>query len=675
MARDDDFTTLGGFFRLLFGIFRFLFKLIGISALIGSFFYSKHKSKQAEEELQKQYLLNSSSLSKSPEQIQKELQREDIGFRWGWSLFGGLPPLWSALASAVLDSFILYVSFLALVWFSMTYFLTSPNNQFSWFVGFMATMRNIGIIIIGLISFFWHYPLFKKYKSYYHPEEDSESDYLDNDESEFMLGEEISVPLDERKTHQYVIGMTGTGKSSAAETWFLQDVLAGRGCAIVDPHGDLVENCLKTIANHLYLEDTEVNQRTDLSEAEIEARIKDSPLVKRIKIIDPTDPDYVAGFNPLEKIKGVDSFQQARQLTDAFKKVWQFDEHEAPVMSQVLRNTAYVLIENNRTLLDASRLMYDEYFRKEMLGCITNPEIRNFWKKQYEQWKMERQLHKTDSASNKISEFASDENIQVLVGQKKSTVKFRESMDNGDILLIKLPKGILGSATNLMGAFIIANMHLAAMSRANAPEEDRKPFYVYIDEFQNFASSNFNEMLSEDRKYGLHYILINQYLDKLDDDIVSAIFGNVNIITAFRVGAERDSEMLASRFYQVTGELVERIEKEARIIPGTKIPHIEDRVQYFSLSEEAKLRAEELRRLPERTFAVHYKDLEKPLLCTAFTVERPTGEQKKLIALYADKIKEIVGKQNGRKREEVKEEIRQRAKKSEGKPEHDKPIQ
>lgn len=666
MARDNGEFGVGD-----------LFKIVGLIAGIFTFIFAHNRSKKAEAELEQQYLVNPALFTKSPKKIKEEIAKQEwwiVGFFW--NLFGGLHPLLAALLSTfILDNLILTI----IVWAASTvlqflFGFTGANIQ-----GAVLTVYNFINLFAWLFFLFFFYSKFNKYKSELRgkpvneitnddllarlKEADEEFAYpFDTDVTkELILGRKTTVPHTARKTHMYVIGMTGMGKSSAAENWFIQDFVCERGCAIIDPHGDLVDHTLSTIAGNLYSEDIEVNKRTDLTRKEIEERLINHPALKRIILIDLSDPEHFIGFNPVEPMPGVDSFRQARQLADSFKKVWNFDENEAPVMSQVLRNISYVLIEKKRTLLDATRLLHDDSFRREMVKDLPNAQIRSFWQVQYEQWKKEKQLHRTESAVNKLDEFISDSVIRLIIGQKKSTINLRESIDRGDVLLVKLPKGKLGSAANLIGAFFIANLHLAAQTRADIPkEEDRRPFYVYIDEFQNYASSNFDEILSEDRKYGIHYILINQYLDNLDEEVRSAIFGNVNIMVSFRIGAEKDAEAIASRMFHVSGKLIQSIEKEPHMIPGTFLAHTKSKVSYYSVSEEERLRAEEFRKLPPRTFAVHYTGLSKPLLDITIPMHRYKGKMPEhLHQEYLSVLKEIINRRNTSTREEVEKRLRE----------------
>ncbi len=664
MSRDDG--SIG---------FQDVVKFIGLVSALSSAAYFSRQSKKLDEEMRKQYLINPSHFAKSPQQVAEEIrENENFIIQILWSLFGGISPGWAAMIVSIVFFFLWIISAGLVVAF---YFSINPE----------ANMESVGMffglldLIAPVVCFIYINGKFKHYRNEIlgvipaGTEDTFERDAMEemtksaeewtgleeyDPEKELMIGKKTVIPLSVRTTHMYLIGAAGMGKSSAAELLFLQDYITGRGCALMDPHGDLFRNCFNKIAAGLYLKDKEVNQRKSLTNEEIENRIKDLPILKRLKIIDLTDTKNAVGFNPLEKIEGVDSYQQAVQLQDTFKKMWKFDENEAPTMSQLLRNTAYVLIENNQTLLEATLLLTNPLYRKQMLKNITHPGIKLFWTERFEKWILERQTSKIDSTYNKIEAFTSDPLVRPIIGQKRSTIKFRESMDKGDILLFNLPKGKMGSSANLLGAFFIANMHLAAMSRENIPEKSRRPFYVFVDEFQNFASANFNEILAEDRKYGLHYILINQYLGALDEDVLEALFGNVNTIVAFKVGNREDALLVGSKFYNLTGTMIKTIHKEQGSIPGTMIPYTKKRADYFNVSDEEKIRAENFKKLLPRMFMLNYVGLPEPQIDVTMTINHPDPEEEP-IRSYISKVKEIVNTRCTRPRKEVENEIEKRS--------------
>ncbi len=688
MARDNDSLSFGD-----------LLKALGFVAAILSFFHFRKESEKEEAKLEKSFFQKPGQAETSAGLLKDEYLKTESGWmRQLLKWFGGLSPFWGASASmipvgiATMLLVIITASFAgALMGTRTRESLNAVTDTFSglWW-------------IINIILFVYVYSRFRPYRKYIEeklsPEgilnlkqfaaeqsgdtADTDNFFFKRTDNELVnkgegisLGKKMIIPNTERNRHMYVIGMTGAGKSRAALSWFLQDVVAGKGCALLDPHGDLADGCLSMLANNLYSKDTEVNKRTDLTLEEIEKRIKDNPLLKRLKIIDPTNPGYAVGFNPVEKIVGVDSYRQAKQLESVFKKVWKFEENEAPNMSQILRHTAYVLIENEQTLLEATLLLTNTRFRERMLRKITHPEVLLFWRERFEKWISEHQTSKIDSTYNKIEAFTSDPLIRPIIGQKKSTIRFRESMDKGDVLIIKLPKGAMETSANLLGGFFITSMHLSAVTREDIPTEERRPFYVYADEFQNFASANFDEILSEDRKYGLHYILINQYLSKIDEEIMDSIFGNVNLFVVFRIGNLEDAEIIGAHIFRPTGQVVKDVQKELQSIPGTMIAYQKNRYEKYRFDEELMVKARELMELPDRVFAVYHRGLSAPYIDYSMTIHQPDSD-KGLVRSYIKKVKEIVDRRNARKKDDINKETEERIKEYLHRiPEHDRPEQ
>lgn len=627
-------------------ILKFVFKILAGLGILTAFAY---KSKKAKEKIRNQFLLGA-VYDKIDERTKKEIaNNEDWFFKLCWKFFNGLSVGWASIVSAFTSLFLLWI------------IISIVGEIVGQGIASLLTLVNWGLAIYIGISY---HKKFKHYQSFTPesleglkaedlglgtPDGQPTQELLDSHdpEKDLILGQISKIPLSERKTHLYVIGRIGSGKSKAAEWWFTQDAIEGRGCAVMDPHGDLADNCLASIANYLHEKGVPLE------------KLEDQPMVKKIRIIDPTDKEWAIGYNPLQKVDGVEPYTQAKQLEDTFKKVWKFEESEAPVMSEILRNASYTLIENNKTLLEATLLLTDKATRNEWVNKIDNPEMKVFWEKRFNRWIEEKQTNKIESSANKIAAFTSDPLIRPMIGQVKSTIKFRDSMDEGHILIFKLPKGKLGSATNLLGAFFIASMHLAAMSREDIPERERKPFYVYVDEFQNFTSANFSEILREDRKYGLHYTLINQDLGSVDEDVVKAIWGNVMGTVAFQVGDTLDAQMVASRFFHLTGKFVKTAEPEVRMLPGLSIPITRDNVEYHTVDAESKLRAEEFRMLPPRVFAVKYSGMQKPIVDITVKIKHPPVDEEP-IKSYVQKIKEIVNRRNAKKKEEIREEIENR---------------
>ncbi|MCX6785617.1 MAG: type IV secretion system DNA-binding domain-containing protein [Candidatus Komeilibacteria bacterium] len=330
----------------------------------------------------------------------------------------------------------------------------------------------------------------------------------------------FGIKTDDRRRHMYLLGKTGMGKSVALENMIIQDIAAGRGVAVVDPHGELVEKIIKFIPPE---------------------RIND------VIYINPADLEYPIAFNVLENVSEEHRHLVASGLLGIFKKLWA--ESWGPRLEYVLNNAIMALLEYpGSTLLGVMRLLIDKSFRKKVIDKVTDPIIKGFWVEEYSKYPDRFQAEAIAPIQNKVGRFLSSSMIRNIVGQVKSSIDIRKIMDEKKILLLNLSKGRLGEDNSaLLGAMIITKIQLAAMSRVEIPESTRQDFYLYVDEFQNFATESFNNILSEARKYRLNLILAHQYILQLEEKTAAAVFGNVGTIVCFRVGAE-DAEFLAKEF-------------------------------------------------------------------------------------------------------------------------------
>ena len=622
-----------------------------IKAIIGLFifFFFRQKAKSAQKKLRSQYLLGELHDQAEQQNIDALQEKEGWYFALIFRFFHNLAPVWAALVSAFLTT--LTINILNDIMFGLI--MNSPAT---------GAIINIGNFILFFYLIFSNKQKFSYYQNYQpgggagtmdastlgtKDGKPTES-FLNNvdPEKELILGQKTTIPISQRRTHMYVAGKIGSGKSKAAEYWFIQDALMGRGCALVDPHGDLAENVLESIAAHLYEKGVTL------------AQLDKDPLVKRIKIIDPTDTKFAVGYNPLELEEGIEPYMQAKQMEDTFKKVWKFDEAEAPVMSEVLRNMSYALIKNKLTLLEATALLTNKQLLEKLTEQIDNSEMRMFWQDRYTRWLSDIRNTKNESTLNKISSFAADTFIRPMLGQTKSTVNFRRAMDDSDIVIIKLAKGKLGSSANLLGAFFIASLHLAAIGREDIKTAKRVPFYVYVDEFQNFTSANFEEILREDRKYGLHYTLINQDLGSIDEETKHAIFGNVNTTVAFQIGDSHDAERIATRLFHLSGEMVRSYKHQEGAVPGIGLPAVSEEPDFHTIDAEHKLKAQELRQLPPRMFVVNYNGLSQAQVDV--TVDTTLSVSEEILHEYVAKIREISNKRNAKLKTAVTKTIEER---------------
>lgn len=329
-----------------------------------------------------------------------------------------------------------------------------------------------------------------------------------------------------REGHMYILGKTGTGKSTLIENMVISDIKKGKGFALIDPHGDLVKDVLHFIPK---------------------GRIKD------VIYFNPADIEYPVAFNPLERVHPDHYHLVASGLISVLKKIW--PDFWGPRLEHILRHSLLTLLEHPKsTLLDMPRLLTDKEFRKGILARITNQQIREFWFFEFEKYSAWLRSKAISPILNKIGQFLASIPLRNIVGQKENTFDLREVMDEGKILIVNLAKGKIGEdSSSLLGAMIVTKIQLAALSRADLEEKNRRPFYLYVDEIHNFLTLSFADILSEARKYGLNLILTHQYIEQLDEKIRAAIFGNVGTIISFRVGTE-DAKYLAREFHPVFDE-------------------------------------------------------------------------------------------------------------------------
>jgi energy-coupling factor transporter ATP-binding protein EcfA2 len=324
----------------------------------------------------------------------------------------------------------------------------------------------------------------------------------------------------DRRAHMYLIGKTGTGKSTLLETMIRQDIDSGQGLALLDPHGDLIEKVLARIPEH---------RRDDLIYFNV------------------PDPSRPLGFNPLETLPPLKRPLAASGLLEVFKKIWA--DSWGPRLEHILRNALLALLDQPEAILsDVLRLLSDQAFRKNVAGRAVNAQVRDFWLREYESYPKNFRAEAIAPIQNKVGAFLADPMLNRILTQTKSSFDVRRVMDEGKILLVNLAKGKMGEDTAaLLGSLIVAKVGLAASSRADLPEEARRDFYLYLDEFQNFTTLSLATMLTELRKYHVSLILAHQYLSQLDLQVRDAILGNVGTMLAFRLGVA-DAEILEKEF-------------------------------------------------------------------------------------------------------------------------------
>ncbi len=325
----------------------------------------------------------------------------------------------------------------------------------------------------------------------------------------------------DRSRHIYIIGQTGSGKSGLLTLFGLSDIFHNQGYCIIDPHGDLAMDNLRFIP---------------------ESRIKD------VVYFNPADTQYPMAFNPLEVDNPARKPNISSEVIGVLKRM--FGDSWGPRLEHILRYTLLALLDRpNSTLLDISRMLTDADFRKETLTYCTDVTVLQFWKKEFGSWSDKQVTESVAPVLNKVGAFTANPIVRNIIGQPKSSFNIRKIMDEGKILVVNLSKGLIGEDNaGLLGSFLVTKVQLAAMSRSDIERvEDRRPFYLYVDEFQNFATDSFSVILSEARKYGLNLTVANQYTSQMTDSVRDAVFGNVGTTISFRVSAD-DAPVLAKQF-------------------------------------------------------------------------------------------------------------------------------
>jgi CxxC-x17-CxxC domain-containing protein len=330
----------------------------------------------------------------------------------------------------------------------------------------------------------------------------------------------FGIKTDDRRRHMYLIGKTGMGKSTVLENMIVDDIRAGHGVAVVDPHGDLAEKVIEYIPNN---------------------RIND------VVYFNPSDMSYPIAFNVVEQVDEHLRHLVASGLIGVFQKLWA--DSWGPRLEYILRNAILAILDfPGSTLLGVVRMLSDKSYRKKVVANIKDPVVKAFWEKEFSSYADKFASEAVSPIQNKVGQFLSSSLMRNIIGQSKSAIDIREIMDDRKILIMNLAKGRIGEDNSaLLGAMMITKIQLASMSRVDTPENDRKDFYLYIDEFQNFSTDSFANILSEARKYRLNLILAHQYIAQLTEKVEPAVFGNVGTIISFRVGAA-DAESLSKEF-------------------------------------------------------------------------------------------------------------------------------
>ena len=333
----------------------------------------------------------------------------------------------------------------------------------------------------------------------------------------------FGIKAKDRTRHVYVIGKTGMGKSTLLENMAVQDIQNGEGMCFIDPHGKTADLLLEYVPKE---------------------RIRD------VIYIAPFDTDFPISFNVLESVDHAKRHLVVSGLMSTFKKIW-VDAWSAR-MEYILTNTLLALLEApNTTLLGVNRMLSDKAYRNEIVSHVQDPSVKSFWVKEFANYTERMAAEAVPSIQNKVGQFTANPLIRNMIGQPVSSFDFREAMDQRKIMIINLSKGKIGDENmKLLGGLLVTKIYLAAMSRADVPDRAAKMlpnFYLFVDEFQNFANASFADILSEARKYKLNLTIAHQYIEQMDEIVRPAVFGNVGTMITFRVGAT-DAEALEKEF-------------------------------------------------------------------------------------------------------------------------------
>lgn len=364
------------------------------------------------------------------------------------------------------------------------------------------------------------------------------------------MNHQFGMLRSDRSRHVYIIGQTGTGKSGLLELFTLSDIFHKQGFAVIDPHGDFATDVLRFIP---------------------ESRLQD------VIYFNPADTAYPLGFNPLEVTDPAYKTNISSEVIGVLKRM--FGESWGPRLEYILRYTILALLDRpDATMLDITRMLTDRKFREETLSYCQDTVVLQFWRVEFASWTEKFATEAIAPVLNKVGAFTANPIIRNIIGQPQSTFNIRQIMDDGKILIVNLSKGLIGEDNaSILGAFMVTKIQLAAMSRSDITDiENRRPFYLYVDEFQNFATDSFATILSEARKYGLNLTVANQYISQMSETVRDAVFGNVGTMISFRSSAD-DAAILAKQF-EPQFEAIDLLQMHNRhfiinmVIRGEKVP-------------------------------------------------------------------------------------------------------
>jgi Type IV secretion-system coupling protein DNA-binding domain len=385
------------------------------------------------------------------------------------------------------------------------------------------------------------------------------------------------VSAEQRTTHMYVIGITGQGKSKLLQHCLYQDIASGRGCGILDPHTDLAQDLLASLHSSGSLAGRNVSQR--------------------LIYFEPSRSEFLLPFNVLAT--SFPPYATAMNIVEAFRRTWPESLREAPRFTNILLASLLTLIANKRTLVDLPKLLTDKHFREVLLTNVTDAEVIAVFHDRMDKWGREEPLI-LESILNKLSAFTLNPTLRCILGQQENGLDFRRIMDEGKVLIVDLGR-CDGETRRLLGSLIVTGIEQAALSRKNEQSRARRPFYFYIDEFQDFCANEgsvvtFSQILSEARKFGLHLTLAHQTLGQMPSERMRSALGNIGTKIVFAVD-RADAEIMAKKLFMVDGEEIKHeVENEYQQEKSHPV--------YYSLQEQWEQAVQAIQSLRPRTCLV-----------------------------------------------------------------------
>ena len=410
--------------------------------------------------------------------------------------------------------------------------------------------------------------------------------------------------ISERLAHMAVVGNTGAGKSHLLIDMCGQDLFAERGFTVLDAKGDLADDVLAVIAS---------------APEETWPR-----LAREVVIIDPSDPDCVSAFNPLEVSDPELLPRQTQDVMATLRRLWRIDDSQTARMVLVLRRTVQLLMAHGLTLVEAPRVLTDRSFRDGLVASCDDSELRRFWELEFPDGK--EALQWAQSSLNRLGPLLDHPSIRRFLGRPRSTFSFRDIMDSGKVCIISLSRGKLGhEVAHVMAGLLLMHIQLAAESRQRLPQNERRPHWLYCDEVQNIAGPTFEDFLAQARGFGLSLVLAHQHLAQLTSGLRDAIMSNARIKVAFKLSPD-DSLQLSREMFRITGERVKNRQLAWANIGRLPLP-VGYNYQFHSVSEESRQNREALQYLQPRQMAVHLAGEPAPYFVRTVDVPREELER------------------------------------------------